>query len=68
MKKKQKTFSTVQEIFETYFPPSENRRRRSFTEDDERSGFDLDKELAKEYQSILQAAASRYGNAKKHSS
>jgi hypothetical protein len=62
------TFSSVQEIYKTYFPSYEKPRQESSIEDYEQSRFDLTIKLAKEHHSNLLAKTSRRGNAKRQSS
>ncbi len=51
--KKKKTFSTVQEILETYFPAYADRERQSSEEDYAQIGRDLASKLAKKFEANL---------------
>ena len=65
MKENRKKFSTVREIFETYFPSYEKRRRESSYENYGQIGVDLATELAKTFQVNLRSAVARRGDAQR---
>ena len=51
--KKKRNFSTVQEIFQTYFPAYAAREREPSAEDYSRIGQELATKLAKKFQANL---------------
>jgi hypothetical protein len=51
--KKKKTFSSVQEVLETYFPAHAKHQRESSQDDYAQIGRDLASELAKKFQANL---------------